>query len=574
MKCAWQKLAWVAALMMFAAACGGTEVDFARSLAVKAPADLVLRGGKIVTVDKEFSIRQAVAIKDGRFLAVGTERDVRPLIGPRTRVIDLAGRTVIPGLVDARIQATAACVNWNSELHWQSTRTLADAINQIAAATKLRPRGSWIVVGGGWVPTQLAERRFPTRADLDAAAPDHPVYIQYLNDGALLNSAGLAALKIDSRSADPAGAKFERNPKTGELSGWLQGEPAWRFAYDKIPPANLDAARQNLRSCVHELLRLGITSIGDVQPRAVTFAHRRMLVDLARAGELLLRVNFYIGVDGSRGDMERLKLAAEEIKTLGAHELLRFAGFTWTGAGEDDFAAPADGVARKTFRSAAQFFLENGYNFQLNAANDAAAQPLLDVLAEIHRATPIERQRIVFAGIDDVTLETAERIRKVGGAIAVQSNMALSGERSAERWGLEKARNAPPLRQLVESGMPMGAGSGAFRAANYSPMLTLWWLVTGKTVAGSALRSPQQNLTRAEALRLHTMGGAWLTLEEGRKGSIEVGKYADLAVLNADYLTVSEEQIRSLESLLTVVGGRIVYAAAPFEAAATPKGRR
>jgi predicted amidohydrolase YtcJ len=570
----WKNSLWFVIVSFIVACGGGAEVDFARSLAVKAPADLVLRGGKIVTVDNEFSIREAVAIKDGRFLAVGTERDVRPLIGPRTRVIDLAGRTVIPGLVDARIHATAACVNWNSELHWQTTRTLADALNQISAAAKLRPRGSWIVVGGGWVPTQFAERRFPTRADLDAAAPDHPVYIQYLNDGALLNSAGLAALKIDSRSADPAGGKFERNPKTGELSGWLQGESAWRFAYDKIPAASLDAARQNMRSCVHELLRLGITSIGDVQTRAVTFAHRRMLFDLARAGELLLRVNFYIGVDGSRGDMERLKLAAEEIKNLGAHELLRFAGFAWTGDGEDDLAPPPNGVTRKTFRTAAQFFLENGYNFQLNAANDAAVRPLLDVLEEIHGATPVELQRIVFAGIDDVTLETAERIRKIGGAIAVQSNMALSGERNAERWGLEKTRNAPPLRRLVESGMPMGAGSGAFRAANYSPMLTLWWLVTGKTVAGSALRSPQQNLTRAEALRLHTMGGAWLTLEEGRKGSIEVGKYADLAVLNADYLGVAEEQIRSLESLLTVIGGRIVYAAAPFEAAGTPKGRR
>jgi predicted amidohydrolase YtcJ len=570
----WKNSLWFVIVSFIVACGGGAEVDFARSLAVKAPADLVLRGGKIVTVDNEFSIREAVAIKDGRFLAVGTERDVRPLIGPRTRVIDLAGRTVIPGLVDARIHATAACVNWNSELHWQITRTLADALNQISAAAKLRPRGSWIVVGGGWVPTQFAERRFPTRADLDAAAPDHPVYIQYLNDGALLNSAGLAALKIDSRSADPAGGKFERNPKTGELSGWLQGESAWRFAYDKIPAASLDAARQNMRSCVHELLRLGITSIGDVQTRAVTFAHRRMLFDLARAGELLLRVNFYIGVDGSRGDMERLKLAAEEIKNLGAHELLRFAGFAWTGDGEDDLAPPPNGVTRKTFRTAAQFFLENGYNFQLNAANDAAVRPLLDVLEEIHGATPVELQRIVFAGIDDVTLETAERIRKIGGAIAVQSNMALSGERNAERWGLEKTRNAPPLRRLVESGMPMGAGSGAFRAANYSPMLTLWWLVTGKTVAGSALRSPQQNLTRAEALRLHTMGGAWLTLEEGRKGSIEVGKYADLAVLNADYLGVAEEQIRSLESLLTVIGGRIVYAAAPFEAAGTPKGRR
>jgi predicted amidohydrolase YtcJ len=564
MKFMWKKVAWIAALM-FGAGCGGTEVDFARSLAVKAPADLVLRGGKIVTVDKNFSIREAIAIKDGRFLAVGSERDVRPLVGPGTRVIDLAGRTVIPGLIDASIHATAACMNWNAELRWQSTRTLADALNQIAAATKIRARGSWIVAGGGWVPTQFPERRFPTRADLDAVAPDHPVYVQYLNEGALLNGAALATLGIDRATPDPAGGKFERDPKTGELSGWLQGEPAWRFAYDKIPRPSLDAARQSLRTCFRELAGLGVTSIGDVQPRAVTFAHRRVLAGMARSGEVPLRIHFYVGVDGARDDMERLKLVAEEVKSLGSHELLRFAGFAWTRTGE----VPADDPVKKRFRGAARFFAENAHNFQVIADDDGAARLVLDALEEIHSVMPFARHRIVFAGLDDAASETIERIKKLGGAIAVQSRMALSGE----RWGLEKTRNAPPLRALLESAIPVGVGSGAFRTASYAPMLSLWWLVTGKTVAGSALRSPSHNLTRAEALRLHTMGGAWLTLEEGRKGSIEVGKYADLAVLSADYLTVPEEQIRSLRSLLTIVGGRIVHVAGPFDPSA-PKERR
>ncbi len=225
--------------MLFLTACGGHEVDFARSLAVHAPADLILRNGKIVTVDRAFSIKQAVAISGGRVITVGTDRDMRPLTGPATRVIDLGGRTVIPGLIDSHIHATEAGLSWDAELHWEMTRTLADGMRQIAAATQAKPAGSWIVVSGGWVPTQFAERRFPSRAELDAIAPRHPVYIQYLRQGALLNSAALDALGIQPKTPDPAGGKFERNPASGELTGWLQGVSAWEYAFQKIPGANL-----------------------------------------------------------------------------------------------------------------------------------------------------------------------------------------------------------------------------------------------------------------------------------------------------------------------------------------------
>lgn len=557
-------------LLLFLSACLGHEAEFARSLAVKAPADMILRGGKIVTADRDFSIREAVAIKDGRFLAVGTERDMRPFVGPSTRVIDLAGRAVIPGLIDSHIYATVAGLTWDAEVHWGSARTLLDALRQIGDAAKARPQGRWIVVAGGWVPTQFAERRYPTRQDLDAMAPNHPVYVQYLDEGALLNSAALKALGLSPRSADPAGGKIQRDPNTGELTGWLQGAPAWQMAYGKIPEPALDDVRQSLRNCFRELNRLGVTSIGDVHTARINFAHRRVLADMARARELSLRLNFYIATEEGADEIERLKRLVAETKDLHQSDRFKFAGFL---ASASERGANA-GATMERFRRALRFFAADEYNFHARAEDDHTARQLLDVIEQVHATTPFAGQRVVFTGLDDATLETAERIKRVGGGISIQDRMVLTGERNVERWGWEKARNAPPLRDLVRSGIPLSAGTGAFQSANYSPMLALWWLVTGKTVAGSAIRNPGQNLTRAEALRLYTNGGAWSTFEEGRKGSIEPGKYADLAVLNADYLTVPEEQIRSLESLLTIVGGTIVYAAGPYRQTAESKSGR
>ncbi|HKY07090.1 MAG TPA: amidohydrolase [Candidatus Binatia bacterium] len=563
------KAIWVL-LLMLASACGGHEADFARSLAVKAPAEIVLHRGKIVTADRDFSIHQAVAVKDGRFLAVGSERDIRPLIGPTTRVIDLAGRTVIPGLIDSHIYATVAGLTWDNEIRWEMTRTLADGLRQIGAAAKAKPRGSWIVVGGGWVPTQFAERRFPTLAELDAAAPNHPVFVQYLREGALLNSAGLAAAGIARGTPDPSGGKFQRNPKTMELTGWLQGA-ALHYVYNKMPRPALNEARQGLENCFRELNRVGITSISDLQTSGITFAHRRVLAGMARSGELTVRMNIYVAADERSG--KQLEQTLAEIKTLNQSDYFRFAGFFDGATGE----ALSNGSlraqqAKEDFQQKIKFFAQGGRNLHLYTGSDSGARQLLDVLEAAHPATPFNR--IVFAGLDDPTPETIERLKRLGGGLAVLDRMALTGERNVELWGLEKARNAPPLRAMAQAELPMGAGTGAFQGSSYSPMLALSWLVTGKTVAGSVIRSPSQNLTRAEALRLYTTGSAWLTFEEGRKGSIEVGKFADLAVLNADYLTVPEEQIRSLQSLLTMVGGRVVYAAAPFEQAERIKRQR
>ncbi|MGZ8497965.1 MAG: amidohydrolase [Candidatus Binatia bacterium] len=564
------------ALLFVVIGCSGPEAEYARSLAVKSAADIVLRGGKIVTVDGAFSIKQAVAIRDGRFVAVGSDGEIRDYIGQGTRVIDLLGRTVIPGLNDSHIHATEAGLSWDAELHWELNHTLADGLRQIATATKGKAPGNWIVVGGGWVPTQFAERRFPTRDELDTLAPKHPVYIQYLRQGALLNSAALAALGITSKTGDPAGGKFERNPYTGVLTGWLQGVAAWEFAYNKIPRLSLAEARQSLRNCFRELSRLAVTSVGDLHTGGVNFAHRRLLADMARTGDLSLRVNYYIAPTEPGDELEQLKLAAEEIKSLGHHELFRFAGFAETlvrGSGDGDVLSNPQGVqispeAKEKFRRILRYFAEAGHSFHLHTTQDNTARQLLDVIEQVHATTPLSRQRIVFAHLEDATAETLARIKRLGGGISVQDRLVLTAERNIELWGEAKTRQAPPLRTMLDSGIPVGAGTDAFRSANYSPMLSLWWLITGKTVAGSAIRDPGQNVSRAEALRLYTIGSAWMTADDGRKGSIEVGKFADLAVLNDDYLTVPEEQIRNLTSLLTMVGGRIVYGAGPYAALA------
>src|SRR5262249_61044215 len=179
------------------------------------------RSGMVVTVDASCSIKEGVAIKHGGFVAVGTDGGMRRWIGPRTTVVNLAGRMMISGLIDSHIHATVAGLTWNSELRWELVRSLADGLKQIEAAAKDKPAGTWIVVGGGWAPAQVPEKRVPTRSELDAVAPKHPVYVQYLRQAAVLNSAGLAAARIDSKTADPQGGKFERDPSSGDLPGVL-----------------------------------------------------------------------------------------------------------------------------------------------------------------------------------------------------------------------------------------------------------------------------------------------------------------------------------------------------------------
>jgi predicted amidohydrolase YtcJ len=558
----------------FLTSCVGHETEFARSLRAPSFADLVLVNGKIVTLDSDSSVKEAIAVKAGLIVAVGTDGEMRKWRGPETREINLGGRTVIPGLIDAHIHATAAGINWDSELHWENLRTLAAGLKQIAAGAKQKPASDWIVVGGGWTPMQFAERRLPSRADLDAAAPNNPVFVQVLDRGGLLNSAALRTLGVNRETRDPPGGHFERYAETDEPTGLVVGHGAWKYVHERISRPPFDKARQSLRNCFRELNRLGLTSVGDFHSDEVTFAHRRLLESMSSTGQLTLRVNFHVAPSESGDMLEQFNRALAEIKQLNQSDLFQFAGFGEVlarDAGDGDVGSHStiSVAAKEQFRRAVEFFAKGGLHFQLRPARDATARQLLDVIEAVHRQTPLARSRIAFAHLEDAAPETVERIKKIGGGILVSSRSQFTVERGLELGNGHKIRN-PALRTLLDTGIPLGAGSDAFRSGNYSPMLMLWWLVTGKSTAGVPVRDPKQNLTRLEALRVHTLGSAWFVGDERRKGSIEIGKLADFAVLNEDYLSVPEERIPRLESLLTMVGGRVVYAAGPFARSQQP----
>ncbi|HEY7165428.1 MAG TPA: amidohydrolase [Candidatus Binatia bacterium] len=529
-------------------------------------ADTVLTNAKILTMNQSSSIQQGLAIRGGRFVAVGSDQQIRLWIGPNTRVINAGGRTVIPGLNDGHVYASLAGITWQRDVHWEFTRSLADGLKQITAAAADRPAGSWIVVEGGWTPAQFSERRFPSRAELDAVAPKQPVLVLNREQFAVLNSAGLTVAGITRKTPDPPGGGFERDANTGEPTGVVRGAPAVEFVYKKIPEPALDGAREGLRALFRELNRLGITSVVDLQNANLNFGHRRLLADMARTGELSLRMTFFVS-PGESG-VEELRRLSEEMKQLGGGDSFRFAGFGDNlVAGSNPAATPnASTMQDKTkekLQAAIRFLAASGDNFQLRAVDENSTRQLLDILEEVNREKPFGNRRIGFTHVGDLSPESIERIKKLGGGISTDAASALMMGSDAETQAVRKISSAP-LRKIVDAHVPLGAGSDGFHSGNYSPMLSLWSLVTGKSVGGLQLRDPTENVSREEALRMYTMGSAWFTVDDWRKGSIETGKFADFAILSEDYLAIPEDRIPALESLLTVVGGRVVYAAGPF----------
>ncbi|MFJ7263272.1 amidohydrolase [Streptomyces globosus] len=540
-----------------------------------APADLLLRNARIHTGDPARPAASALAVRDGRILALGDDHDLAAHVGPATRVIDALGRRVVPGLNDSHLHVIRGGLNYVLELRWDGVPSLREALAMLREQAGRTPKGQWIRVVGGWTAEQFAERRMPTVAELNAAAPDTPVFVLHLYQSALMNRAAVRAARLTRRTPDPRGGQIVRG-RDGEPTGVLLAAPSALLLYSALAKAPvLDAAdrRTSTRHFLRELNRFGLTSAVDAAGGFQSFPDDyATVIDLAGSGELSLRITYHLFPQTAGQELADLRRWTQTVRPGDGDEWLRLGGagenLTWAAADFENFSEPRPELAagyEAEFEQAVRLLTEHGWGFRLHATYDETIRRDLAVFEKLAAEGLFPAgSRWLFDHAETVRDDSLDRIAALGGALSVQNRMSFQGTAFAERYGAEAASRTPPVRAMLERGLTVAAGTDATRVSSYNPWVSLHWLVTGRTVGGTALRPAANLLDRQTALELYTRGGARLTGEDGTKGMLREGFLADLAVLSADYFTVPEAAIPDIESVLTVVGGRIVHASAEY----------
>ena len=525
--------------------------------------DTILVNGKVVTADERGTLHQALAVSDGRIVALGKSAEIKRLAGKDTRVVDLGGRTVIPGLIDSHMHAIRAALSYGTEVHWFGTTSIEEALGRLRTAARAAKPGAWLIVAGGWTDEQFRERRRPTQAELVAAAPNNPVYVQWMYGWAMLTPLAYQALNINAESDLPGGGKFVRDA-SGNPTGAIGGGIVPLF--DKLPAPGFAQKVESTRKFFRELNRVGLTGLVDPGGFNMTPAEYAPLFQVWRDKALTIRVNYSYFSQKRDRELDEFKELTQLLPMGFGDDLLRFNGIgerVTFGMYNNDKPTEAD---KEQFYQAAKWAAERGMTLTQHWHSDASIHHLLDVFERVNRDTPIARLRWSVAHLNDGTEATFARMKALGVGWAMQDAMYYDGERELKARGEAALKNMPPMRTALKAGVVIGAGTDAHRVANYSPFIALRWMLDGKSAGGVALRGPQETPNRLEALRMYTSGSAWLAHDDSRRGTLALGKLADLAVLSKDYLTVPVEEIGGIQSLLTLVGGRAVYADGPFAA--------
>jgi predicted amidohydrolase YtcJ len=539
-------------------------------------ADLVVRNGKIHTGDPAFPHATALAIKDGKVTVVGDDTDVAPLVGKQTRVVDALGRRVVPGLNDSHLHVIRGGLNYTLELRWDGVPTLRQALAMLREQAGRTPKGQWVRVVGGWSADQFAERRLPTVAELNAAAPDTPVFVLHLYQSALMNRAALKAAGYTKDTPDPKGGQMVRN-RDGEPTGMLLAAPSALILYSTLaaaPTLQGEDLKTSTRHFLRELNRFGLTSAIDAAGGFQNFPDNYgTVIDLAREGELSLRIAYHLFPQTPGQEIDDLRRWVEMVRPGDGDEWLRLNGagenLTWSAADFENFAEPRPELGadyEESFEKAVRLLMENGWGFRLHATYDSTIRRDLNIFEKLAAEGLFPAgNRWLFDHAETVSDDSLDRIAALGGAMSVQNRMSFQGEAFVRRYGTGAAMEAPPVRAMLDRGLLVGAGTDATRVSSYNPWVALHWLVSGRTVSDLTLYPPENRVGRETALSMFTQAGARLTGEQDVKGILKPGFYGDLAILDDDFFTIPEQDIPHIESVLTVTGGRIVYAAAEYE---------
>ncbi|WP_186768421.1 amidohydrolase [Streptomyces qinzhouensis] len=544
--------------------------------ATENPADLVVRNAKIHTGDPSRPAAQAIAVRDGRVLEVGDDHDMAGRIGPATRVVDALGRRVVPGLNDSHLHVIRGGLNYVLELRWDGVRSLRDGLALLREQAARTPKGQWVRVVGGWSAEQFAERRLPTVAELNAAAPDTPVFVLHLYQSAVLNRAALKAAGFDRDTPDLRGGQIVRG-RDGEPTGMLLAAPSALILYStlaKAPVLDGEDKKTSTRHFLRELNRFGLTSAIDAAGGFQNFPdHYATVVELAKAGQLSLRIAYHLFPQTAGQEIADLTRWIGTVRPEDGDEWLRLNGagenLTWAAADFENFTQPRPQLAadyETEFEKAVRLLMENGWGFRLHATYDETIRRDLAVFERLAAEGLFPAgNRWLFDHAETVTEDSLDRIAALGGALSVQNRLSFQGEAFVRRYGVGAAADAPPIRAMLERGLTVGGGTDATRVSTYNPWVALHWLVSGRSVGDLLLRPPSNRVDRRTALAMFTQAGADLTGEQDVKGILRPGYLGDFTVLTGDYFSVPEPEIAHIESLLTVVGGRVVYAAGEYE---------
>jgi predicted amidohydrolase YtcJ len=526
-------------------------------------ADTVLFNGKILTVDKDFSVREALAIGHGRVLASGTSAAMKKLAGDKAKLIDLGGRTVIPGLTDGHIHGIRAALTFGTEVNWIGVPSLKEALEKVRQAGKAQKPGSWIVVAGGWTEEQFAEKRRPTPREVTEAAPDNPVYIQHLYDWLLLTPKAMEALNIRNDADVTPGGKLELDgdKPTGVVIG--NGNTLGKI-FDHLPKPTLDQQVDGSRKFFREMNGLGITGIVDGGGVSMYPANYQAVFKLWHDKQLTVRVAYHLCAPKPGSELADLQNLTQLLPQGFGDDMLHFNGpgeiLIWADWTDGDITPDGKAKLAELLRWAAS----KGYTIQLHWNPDRTVHDLFDIVEDISRDYPVRDLRWTVLHLYNASEDSLKRMQALGLIWGVQDGLYFGGERLQKDAGVEAAKQMPRIATALQLGLTVAGGTDAHRVSSYNPFVSLQWYLDGTTIGGVQTRGDAEAPSRQQALEMYTRNSAFMANDDDKRGTLEPGKFADLAVLSSDYLTAPLKEIGRIRSLLTMVGGEAVYASGPF----------
>jgi len=546
--------------------------------------NLIVLNGKVSTMNPQMPDATAFACHGGKFTAVGTDEEIQRLIGLQTRVVDAKGKRVIPGLNDSHMHFVREGLQYHMETRWDGVESLEEAMEMLREQAKRTPKNQWIRVIGGYSKYQFKERRMPTLEEINAVAPDHPVFVLYLYAYALCNQKAMEQLGYYGPNPPSyPGGRIETD-KHGRPTGGIFAAPSGLILYKSISKGPKLSPSDQINSSLsfqRDMHSHGVTSVSDCGGGGMVFPDAYGVIHQLNAeGKLKIRtsLNTFPQVKGQEtADYQRWVKnhkpgEGDDMLYLGgAGENICWAAYDFEifWEGRPDIDPDAEQVQQPII----DLLTENGWPSRQHMTYNETIERLLSTYENARRNVADRLDagpRFMVDHAETVSEYNMERIAKMGGGIAIQNRIIYQAEDFANQYGREALKQAPPIRKMLKMGLPVAAGTDGTRVASYNPWLSLAWLCNGKSLGGMQMYGDENLLNRDEALRLWTLGSAWSTGHVGVKGAIANGQFADFLILEKDYFTVSDDEIAKLRPSMTAVDGEIVYASGEFQSFDAP----